>query len=49
MRAAGEAGVESIFVLVVVRCVCIVEEEVKWAGGLEAAKRFMLGELLADL
>lgn len=46
MRVAGEVVVESIFalvVVVVVRCVsvCVVDGEVKWAGGLEAARRFM--------
>lgn len=43
VRVAGEVVVESIFALVVevVRCVCVVDGEVKWAGGLEAARRFM--------
>lgn len=46
VRVAGEVVVESIFalvVVVVVRCVsvCVVDGEVKWAGGLEAARRFM--------
>lgn len=43
VHVAGEVVVESIFALVVevVRCVCVVDGEVKWAGGLEAARRFM--------
>lgn len=42
VRVAGEVVVESIcFGGGGEVCVCIVDGEVKWAGGLEAAKRFM--------